>query len=154
MTSNDFTATHAKPAHTAANAPTQSAIASRNDRGRPGGGPPPATSGERFLEEALEDLVRVEVLLGERARRGRVTLVVGGDQAGPRFRFGDIPERQQSFADGVVASEAGVLDEGRLSGCEVADGAVAEPAAVRLHVDALRDRELGPRALDEVAKLE
>src|SRR4051812_35112477 len=120
MTSNDFTATHAKPAHTAANPPTQSAIASRNDRGRPGGRPRPATSGERFLEEALEDFVGVEVVLGERTRCGRVTFVVGGDPARTRFRLGDVPERHQSFADGVVASKAGVLHEGRLSGCEVA----------------------------------
>ena len=57
-------------------------------------------------------------------------------------------KRHQSFAHLKMAAETGLLDEHRLAGGQVADAAVAEPAAVRFDVDPLGDREFGPRFLD------
>ena len=75
-------------------------------------------------------------------------LVVGRDRLGTGDGLVERPEGQEPLAGGDRAAEAGVLDERGLSRGEVAGGAVAEPAAARLDVDALRDRELRARALD------
>ena len=49
-------------------------------------------------------------------------------------------------------AEARVLYERRTARGQIACGAVAEPAAPGLHVDPLRDGELGPRSLNIGAK--
>ena len=114
-----------------------------------------AQADARLLEEAGQHGVGVEVLLRERARGG------GGERRSPRRCAARPPRRpprsvkaEQPLPDGKVGAEAGVLHEHRAAGREVAHGAVAEPAAVRLDVDALRDRELRAGSLHVVAELE
>ena len=55
--------------------------------------------------------------------------------------FSHCAERHQAFAHRVVSAEAGILHEDRSARSQVADSAVAEPAALRLDVDPLGDRE-------------
>src|SRR5262252_9491331 len=52
-----------------------------------------------------------------------------------------------------MPAKSRVLDEGGLSGGEVAHGAVAEPAAVGLDVESLGDRELRARGLHVPTKI-
>ena len=70
----------------------------------------------------------------------------------PADGFLDRAKRDQAFADGVGAAEAGVLHERGLSRGEIPHGPIAEPAAVGGDVDALRRRAFGVRAQDVVVE--
>ena len=66
--------------------------------------------------------------------------------------FLDGAKRDQAFADGEGAAEAGVLYERGLSRGEIPRSPIAEPAAVGGDVDALRGRSFGVRAQDVVVE--
>ena len=66
--------------------------------------------------------------------------------------FLDGAKRDQAFADGEGAAEAGVLHERGLSRGEIPRGPIAEPAAVGGDVDALRGRAFGVRTQDVVVE--
>src|SRR5712691_4996796 len=51
-----------------------------------------------------------------------------------------------------MAAQTGVLHKGWLSGSQIAGRAIAEPAAIGLDVDPLRDRKLGTRVLNVAAE--
>jgi hypothetical protein len=57
-------------------------------------------------------------------------------------------EHQQAFAGRQLVADPCVLDQRGLAAGEVADGAIADPAAARRHVHLLRDAELGAGRLD------
>src|SRR5437660_1035458 len=80
-------------------------------------------------QESRQNEVGVEVLLRQRARGSAVQLVVRGDA---RHAFDGLLEggvRDEPFACGIQLGEAGVLGKHGLSGGEIADAAIAEPAA-------------------------
>ena len=66
--------------------------------------------------------------------------------AAPAAASSSVRNETRPSPTGRSRAEAGVLHERGPAGGQVARGAVAEPAAPRLDVDALRDRELGARA--------
>src|SRR5688500_11179223 len=94
------------------------------------------------------------MLLGDRPGGAAVSVVIGCNALRARNGTLQVRKPEQPLADGKVRAETGVLHERRAPRREVAHGAVAEPAAVRLDIDALRDGELRPGALDVVAELD
>src|SRR5256885_1073757 len=96
---------------------------------------------QHLLAEVAEHAVGVEVLLGDRAGGARVPFVVLADRLCARERLLRSPEHEQALAGRQMLREAGVLDKHGLSGRQIADAPVAEPAAPRLDIDALRNRE-------------
>src|SRR5439155_7925822 len=61
---------------------------------------------------------------------------------------------QQAVANGKAAAETGILYQGGLARRQVANRSIAEPAALRFHVDSLGDGELGAGLLHVAAKAE
>src|SRR6266568_8331524 len=99
------------------------------------------------FEEADEDPVRVEVLLGKGARSLAVRVVRTLDPARALDRVVERAEAHDPLAGRLAAAPAGVLDEHRLARRQVPDRPVAEPPARGVDVDALRHRELSARLL-------
>src|ERR687898_2774569 len=73
----------------------------------------------------------------------------------PRYLF-DTGQRllqrrkgDQALADRIEAFKPGILRQDGFAAGKIADAAVAEPAAVGLHVHVLGDHELGTRVLNE-----
>ena len=89
--------------------------------------------------------------LGERARRAPVPRVVGAHVVERRRRLARRVERQHAVAGRQPRPEAGVLRDDRAARRQVAQAAIAEPAAGGGHVARLREAELTPRALHERA---
>ena len=110
MNLNDATASQAKPAVTATAAPMDR-IRARPEGIRPPPGEALLTSAQDFVQKAAQDLVRVEMLLGQRSRGGGVRLVVGLDPCRSPRRSVERPEGNESLFHDVVAAEAGVLNE-------------------------------------------
>ena len=105
----------------------------------------------RVLEQRREHASRLEVLLRDLARPGRVMCVVGVDARHGLDGLVRRREGQQPFARGQMTRPRRVLHDGRAPGREIAFGPVAEPAAPRRDVGVLGDAELPARRLDEVA---
>ena len=85
---------------------------------------------ERVLEQSAEHPVGVEVLLGERrGRRGSAGRSRRRSPRAPSTASSSVRKASEPLADGDRVAEAGVLDEHGLARRQVADGAVAEPAA-------------------------
>src|SRR5439155_13513730 len=96
--------------------------------------------------------VRVEVLLRDLTGRSRMPVVVGCDGLGTGDRLLERAESEEPLVGGNRLAESRVLDERRLAGGQIAGRPVAEPARVRLDVDALGNRELGRRTLNVAPK--
>src|SRR5206468_2581436 len=99
-------------------------------------------------------------LLGQFPSGGAVTGVVGIGGLEALYRFFHRREREQSLAGGQMLGKAGVLHEHGPARCEIADSAVAEPAAAGLHVAAFGDAEfaagllnVGPAPVQPVGSL-
>src|SRR5947209_15860928 len=90
-----------------------------------------------LLQEAAENLVRIEELNRDRPRRLAVSLVIGQDPLGPGGGFVERAEGHEPLADRQMPAETGVLHQRRLARREIADRAFAAPTAVSLEVDAL-----------------
>src|SRR5215207_3061483 len=104
------------------------------------------------VKQACKNTIGIEILLGEGTGSSAMVLVVPRNIRGAGFGLFQGAKRQQTFADWEVATETRVLDQYRLARGEVTHGAIAEPAAVRIDVNALGDGELGTRALDVLPK--
>jgi hypothetical protein len=104
------------------------------------------------VKKASKNTIGIEIFLGESTSSPAMVLVVPRNLLGASFGLLQGAKRQQTFADWEGSAEARVLDEDRLARGEVAHGPVAEPAAVRIDVNALSDGELGTRALDVLPK--
>src|SRR6516165_9779754 len=102
----------------------------------------------RLLEQPAQDPIRIEIRLGDRAGGSGMLRVVACDPLGAGDGFLHRAEGHQALAHRVVAAEASVLHEYRSARGQVADRPVAEPAALRLDVDPLGDREFRTRGLN------
>src|SRR5438874_8011046 len=105
-----------------------------------------------LFAKACQHALRIEVLLGDSSRGFAVLGVTVRDVGGSCDGLLERPERDEAVTDGQGVAEARVLYERRTARGQIACGAVAEPAAPGLHVDPLRDGELGPRSLHIGAK--
>src|SRR4051812_30762611 len=118
------------PRFTPSDAPKSSALTIRN-RSMPSGKP-------HVGEQPGGHAARLEEFLGKRARRAAMPLVVGihGFQGLRRLlRSGD---GKEPFSRGEDVREPGVLRHHGLAAGQVADRALAEPAASEAHVLVLR----------------
>src|SRR5258708_10673678 len=111
-------------------------------------GRPVLAAAERRVEQVAEDLVRVEVRLGELASGPAVPLVVGVDGG---QGFGGLRQRREAEDPFPVRKEgtwARILDHRRLPAGQVAEGPVADPGVLEPHAGGLAAAELAARALD------
>src|SRR5215208_1924157 len=90
------------------------------------GGPSIAT--QRLVDEPTEHLVGVEVLLGDGARRDRVPRIIALDLLDRGNGLLHRGEWEDALIDRQDRGKAGILDDDRPAGGEVAGGAAAEPA--------------------------
>src|SRR5438132_3390904 len=88
------------------------------------------------------------MLLGERARRAAMALVVRFDERQRANRLVHRPKAHESLRIRQIAARTGVLDDRRLSAGEIAHAPVADPSAGQADVGWLRDAELTPGTLD------
>src|SRR5712691_12432776 len=79
-------------------------------------------------EQPSEDSVGVEVHFGDGPRGLAMSIVISRDPLRSVDGFVQGAEGQQAFADRQIATEAGILDQGRLAASQVANGSIAEPA--------------------------
>src|SRR5712691_770388 len=93
------------------------------------------------------------MLLGESARSLRMRRVVALDALCASGRLLQRRKRQQPLATRVARREASVLHERGLARRQITHGAVTEPTAVGLDVDALSHRALSRGGLDVATKL-
>src|SRR5439155_664601 len=124
----------------------------RRVRARPRPCPRRESSCECFFQKLRDHRVRVEVLLRDLTGRSRMPVVVGCDGLGTGNRLLERAEGEEPLVGGNRLAESRVLDERRLAGGQIAGRPVAEPARVRLDVDALGNRELGRRTLNVAPK--
>src|SRR6059036_195167 len=110
-----------------------------------------AVAAARLLDQAGQHLVRIEVLVGDGARRLRMPVVVALDllDRGRRLLHG--PEGEEALSDGQDVAEAGVLDDHGPAGGEVTGRPAAEPAGVAADVAVLGYAPLRLRAKNVVA---
>ncbi len=86
--------------------------------------------------------------------RGGMLIVIVADAAHAGNRLGERGKNQEARARRQMSGQAGILDERRLAGGQVADRAVAEPSAAGVDVDALGDGELRGGVQHVVAELQ
>jgi len=99
-------------------------------------------------EDPPDHAGRLEVIPRHGAGSGGVAGVVGLDRLDARHGPFRSFEGEEALARGEDLGEAGVLDDDRPSGREVADRAAGEPPAPGHGVEVLRDADLSARALD------
>ena len=93
------------------------------------------------------------MLLGDGPRGGGVTARSRPrSPSAPATASSSVRKAIRPSPAGSVAAEPGVLHEHGLARREIAHGAIAEPAAAGVDVDALRHGELGTGALDVAAE--
>ena len=105
------------------------------------------------VEQPGQHRAGFEILPCDLTRAADMAIVARVDRLDPGDSLFRRREREQAFARRQVRSPAGVLNQCRPSGGEIALGAIAEPARTRGHIRVLRHAELGFRLLDEVAIL-
>ena len=75
--------------------------------------------------------ITIEILLGQRAREKRMLDVIATRQLDALCGIAKVAEAQQASAIRQPAATTCVLHYGRLPGCEVAEGAVADPCILQ-----------------------
>ena len=95
-----------------------------------------------LLQQPTQHFVRIEVSFGNLAGRLAVRFVIASNRFGPGHGLVERAERHQAFTRRQMTAEARVLHKNRLARGQIPDTAIAEPSAVRIHVDALSHGEL------------
>src|SRR6266481_991355 len=104
--------------------------------------------GQRLFEHARRDFLRVEMLLGQRACQTCMPPVIGLDGRERAHRIVERAEAKETLGFGQDPARPGVLDDGRLSAGEIAEGPVADPSVREMDAGGIRAAELAPRLLD------
>src|SRR5262249_50465396 len=110
-----------------------------------------ASTQVQLPRQGSEDLRGLEALLRQTARRAGVSHVIAIDRVRRLGGLFNCRKGQQASAAWQPIADARVLREHRPAAGEIADAAVAEPAAAGLQVHAFRDHEFGRRTADVVA---
>src|SRR5438045_3936675 len=109
------------------------------------------SSKPRLGQELSKNPLAGEAVAGQFAGGAAVAAIVGGNRVDRRQRLVLARVIEQAMPGGAVAIKACAHRHDRPAGGEIADGPVAEPAAVRPDIDVLGDGELAARARDEIA---
>src|SRR5947207_11955416 len=92
---------------------------------------------ERLLDQPAEDLVRVEILLGDGTSGLSMPRIVRYDLMDCGNRFLHRRKWQQPFPDRKDGRETGILDNDGPASGQVAGGALTEPARLTLNIAVL-----------------